>query len=84
MDNDLKKLVAVNMQLSKEFSNLKKEFSRTRVSVVSMTKQVQEKSSVRSKLNEDIAKLECTVEKLEKERFSDSLIDLNKAGNFSR
>lgn len=51
MDNDLKKMVALNIHLSRK---------------------LKEKSSASTKLDEEISKLERTIKKLEKERFTDS------------
>lgn len=82
MDINLKKIVALNIHLSKELSNLKKELRQTKVSLSTVAQKLKEKSSANTKLDEEIAKLECTIKRLEEERFTDNLIDLNKSGNF--
>lgn len=76
-NNGLTKILSMNMHLSHEFSQLKKEMKRTKTEKENTMKNLDEKISEHAKLQEQISTLKETVEKLEKERFTDNLIDLN-------
>lgn len=81
ISDGLKQIVSMNMRLSHEFSLLKKEINRTKTEKIAIAKKLYEKISEHVKLDEEKSKLDI-VELLEREKFTDNLIDLNITGKY--
>lgn len=83
MNDNLKKIVEMNMALSNEVNKLKKKLKQTTKDVAVLMEQLEEKTLACLNLDKKIADVKKTIEKLEEERFTDNLIDINTNGNLS-
>lgn len=83
-NHDLRKVVQMNMDLSNELFNLKKNLKQTSTKSSLTSKQLEMKSLECVQLDKEILECELVIKKLENERFTDNLIDFNSNGNFWR
>lgn len=82
VNHDLEKVLQMNMKMSNELYNLKKDLKQTAAKSSFALKQLKIKSLQCIELDKEIAQHEFAIKKMEEERFTDSLIDLSSNGKF--